>query len=101
MPFRVEFAARAERDLDNIFQFIHAIESGAATKWFDGLEHAIDGLATLPERGAVTEYDRKLRCLLYGNKPHIYRILYRIDARAHCITIRHIRHCARKPLKKL
>jgi toxin ParE1/3/4 len=47
----------------------------------------------------LTEYDPKLRYLLYGNKPHVYRILYRIDEKSRTVAIRHIRHGARTPIK--
>jgi plasmid stabilization system protein ParE len=99
MPYHVELSKRAELDLERIFDFIDAAESRAAAKWFNSLENLIASLATLPDRGTLTDYDRKLRYLLYGNKPHIYRILYRINERSKTVAVRHIRHGARKPLK--
>jgi len=101
MPYHVELMKRAERDLKNIFEFIHAAESQVAAKWFNGLEETISGLATLPDRGMWTDYDPRLRYLLYGNEPHVYRILYRIDEKSRTVAIRHIRHGARKPLKSV
>ncbi len=98
MAWRVELTARAERDLEQIFQFINATDSATAARWFDGLEDTIESLNTLPERGTTTDYDPNLRFLLYGNKPHIYRILYRIHARPDRVIVTHIRHGARKPL---
>lgn len=98
MAWRVDLTARAERDLEQIFQFIDATESAAAARWFDGLEDAIQSLSILPERGAATHYDPNLRFLLYGNRPHTYRILYRIHARPDRVTITHVRHGARRPL---
>jgi toxin ParE1/3/4 len=99
MRYHVELLKRAERDLKGIFEFIHAADSQAAARWFNGLEGTIAGPATLPDRGMLTDYDSKLRYLLYGNKPHVYRILYRIDEKSKTVAIRHIRHGARKPLK--
>lgn len=55
----------------------------------------------------VTNYDRHVHFLLYGNKPHIYQILYRINEASKTVSvshirhIRHIRHGARKPLQSL
>jgi|SRR5215472_596989 len=98
MVWDVEFTARAERDLEQIFQFINATDSVAAARWFSGLEDAIESLETLPRRGVMTGYDPNLRFLLYGSKPHIYRILYRLNARHRCVTVVHIRHGARSPL---
>jgi toxin ParE1/3/4 len=99
MPYHVELSKRAVLDLKRIFDFIDAAESRAAAKWFNGLEDVIATLATFPDRGMLTDYDQKLRSLLYGNKPHVYRILYRIDENSKTVAIRHIRHGARKPLK--
>jgi toxin ParE1/3/4 len=98
MAYSVEFSRRAERDLGQIFAAINAEQSQAAARWFDGLQTHIEKLATLPDRGTLTPYNPKLRFLHYGNKPHIYRILYRIDHRSNRVLIVHIRHGARAPL---
>jgi plasmid stabilization system protein ParE len=98
MAYRVELSRRAELDLRRIFGFINAVESIAAAEWLFGLQDHIQSLTTLADRGTVTEYDSGLRYLLYGNKPHLYRILYRIHAVSGVVRIVHIRHGARKPL---
>ena len=98
MAYHVELSKRAELDLQRIFRFINAFESEAAERWFDGLEDRIQRLSKLPNRGTVTDYDSNLYFLLYGNKPHVYRILYRINETSQSVVIRHIRHGARKPL---
>ena len=98
MAYRVELAKRAELDLQRIFRFINAFESQAAAIWFDGLEDRIQSLGKFPNRGTGTDYDPNLYFLHYGNKPHVYRILYRIDETSQRVVIRHIRHGARKPL---
>jgi plasmid stabilization system protein ParE len=99
MAYRVELSRRAEMDLRRIFGFINAAESAAAADWFFGLQDHIQSLTTLADRGTITDYDPALRYLLYGNKPHIYRILYRINPSSSLVRIVHIRHGARKPLK--
>ncbi len=98
MAYQVELSRRAELDLLHIFAFIHASESQSAAHWFSGLESQIQSLGDLPSRGTVTEYDLGLRFVLYGKKPHVYRILYRIDESSHLVGVRHIRHGARKAL---
>jgi toxin ParE1/3/4 len=100
MAYRVELSRRAELDLLRIFAFIHASESQGAARWFCGLESQIQSLADLPNRGTVADYDQDLRFVLYGNKPHIYRILYRIDEESESVAVRHIRHGARKALSR-
>ena len=42
---------------------------------------------------------RKLRHLLYGNMPHVHRIIYEVDERRKAVWVLHIRHGTRKTLK--
>src|SRR5579864_8981615 len=48
-----------------------------------GLEEAVYELEAFPYRCPVVpetrKVKRKLRHLLYGNKPHVYRVIYEID----------------------
>ena len=96
MTYRVEFTDRAFRDLAILYVEKHVNEFLAAARWFNGLERAVDGLAILPRRCAVApehrKTGRKLRQLLYGKKPHVYRIIFEIDEPhklVHVLTIRH------------
>jgi toxin ParE1/3/4 len=82
-------------DLESIYGNIDAGNSHAAAQWFNGLEDAIFSLDRLPDRGVRTAEDHNLRQLLYGNKPHIYRIIYEIDRSRTRVLILHIRHGAR------
>src|SRR5271157_587633 len=76
MTFRVELTSRAQRDLAAIYEYIHAGSSTHAFRWFNGLNDAILSLENHPERGKVTRENSRLRQLLYGTKPHRYRIIY-------------------------
>jgi toxin ParE1/3/4 len=42
---------------------------------------------------------RELRHLLYGKKPHVYRILYEVDERRQTVWVLTVRHGARRRLK--
>jgi toxin ParE1/3/4 len=95
MEFLVELTDRAGRDLEAIYRYIHAESSERAFEWFNGLEAAIFNLASQPERGTRTPENPELRELLYGNKPHVYRVIYRIEKRAGKLMVLHIRHGAR------
>lgn len=95
MPFHVEVAARAKRDLEDIYQYIQAEQSQQAHAWFNGLYEALHSLGEMPERFPVIREDAALRHLLYGNKPHIYRVIYHVDDRSKQVTILTIRHGAR------
>jgi plasmid stabilization system protein ParE len=96
MAYRVELTDRAHRDLRSIYRRIHADDSRSAFAWFNGLETLVYSLDEFPNRGAVTPEDENLRHLLYGNKPHVYRIVYRVYERAKKVRVLHIRHGARK-----
>jgi toxin ParE1/3/4 len=103
MTYRVEFADRAARDLEILYKEKNAAESHAAARWYNGLEEAVDALASYPNRCPVVpkarKVKRKLRHLLYGKKPHVYRVIYEIDEGRQAVWVLHIRHGARKKLK--
>ena len=103
MAYVVELTVRVLRDLDSIYDRIHAVESPSAAAWFDGLELAISGLQGFPHRcppaPESTAAKRKLRQLLYGKKPHVYRVIYWIDEDARRVSVLTIRHGARRPAK--
>ena len=44
MAYRVEFAARAARDLEILYVEKNAAESHAAARWYKGLEEAVYAL---------------------------------------------------------
>ena len=94
MAYLVRTMPRAERDLDAIFLYINAASSPAAEEWFRGMVDAIASLANHPSRNPKTRESPGLRQLLYGNKPHIYRIIYSIDAQRQRVDILHVRHHA-------
>ncbi len=101
MIFRVEVTAEAERDADAILEWLlsqHAGETGM--RWFISLEDAILSLAKFPERCALAPESKafpfEVRHLLYGHKPHVYRILFMIDHGT--VQILHIRHGRRRPV---
>jgi toxin ParE1/3/4 len=96
MEYRVELTDRAKRDLSYLYAEINAAESSAATRWFNGFEDAVGALARLPRRYPIAPEGRRakqrLRHLLYGNRPHVYRAIYEIDESrkvVHVLTIRH------------
>lgn len=100
MAYRVELTARAGRDLRSIYARIHAVDSEPAFAWFNGLETLVYSLDELPNRGAATPENKQLRQLLYGDKPHVYRIVYRVHEGAKKVRVLHIRHGARESFEK-
>jgi plasmid stabilization system protein ParE len=87
---------RAQRDLSGLYDWIDASETDAALAWYRGLKDAILTLRNDPNRCSSTPEDRGLRHLLYGNKPHIYRVIYRVSDKQRQVDVLHIRHGARR-----
>ena len=103
MAYRVEFAARAARDLEILYVEKNAAESQAAARWYNGLEEAVHALATHPQRCSVAPEARKLkrnlRHLLYGKKPHVYRVIYEVEEKQQTEWVLTIRHGARRKVQ--
>jgi toxin ParE1/3/4 len=103
MTYLVEFAARAARDLEILYKEKNAAESHAAARWYNGLEEAVYALASFPQRCPVApearRAKRKLRHLLYGKKPNVYRAIYEVDEELQTVWVLTIRHGARRKVK--
>jgi toxin ParE1/3/4 len=100
MTYLVSLTARAERDLALLFEAIHADDSETALIWYRGLKKAILSLETLPNRCPPTNENARLRNLLYGSKPHIYRVIFRVLEKERRVEVLHVRHGSRRPLKR-
>ena len=89
-------SARAERDFATIYKDVRAGQSDKAWEWYVGFKEAILSLGQLPYRCPVTPGKDDLRQLLYGNKPHVYRIIFRVLETKKAVEVLHIRHGARR-----
>ena len=99
MAYRIKIMPRAERDLAARYQQINAEHSGAALKWYRSLKGAILSLEQSPNRCGVTPESSKLGHSLYGHKPHIYRVIYRVLEKHKEVEVLHVRHGARNEFK--
>jgi toxin ParE1/3/4 len=99
LNYEVNLTPRAERDFILLFADINAASSVAARKWYTGFKEAILTLEEYPLRCPLAPESKRLRHLLYGNKPHIYRAIFRILEKQQKVEILHIRHGARKRFK--
>jgi toxin ParE1/3/4 len=99
MAYLVKITPRAERDLTLLYEAIKVEPSEAALEWYQGLKKAILSLQEKPNRCPTAQELDGLRHLLYGNKPHIYRVIYRILERQKCVEVLHIRHGARRKIQ--
>ena len=96
MAYRVKMSARAERDFATIYKDVRAGQSDTAWEWYVEFKEAILSLGQLPYRCPVTPEKDDLRQLLYGNKPHVYRIIFRVIETKKAVEVLHIRHGARR-----
>jgi hypothetical protein len=100
MRYRVDVAASAEAELEQLYLWVveQAPHQGAA--WFNGLEQAILSLDQNPERCAIAAESldpaNPIRVLLYGRRPYVYRIFFMIDSAARAVRVVHVRHGAKK-----
>jgi len=99
MGYLVNLTARAERDLAHLYDEINAEHSDAALRWYMGFKEAILTLEDDAKRCPVTPESGKFRHLLYGNKPHVYRAIYRVLEKQKRVELLHIRHGAKKSFK--
>ena len=103
MAFRVELSDRAQSDIAAIYDWLRSQQAGdAGERWFVALRGAIASLSALPSRCPVAPESRdasiEVRQLLYGQKPHVYRILFAIENDV--VHVLHIRHGRRRPLRQ-
>ena len=96
MAYLVNLTARAKRDLASLYGEIHVRESDKAFIWYRGLKEAILSLEDMPNRCPMTRERARLRHLLYGHKPHVYRVIFRVFEKQRRVDVLHIRHAARR-----
>lgn len=101
MAYVVSLTARAASDLARLYREIDAEQSEAALAWYQGLKQAILALEEQPNRCPATPESKDLRHLLYGNRPHIYRVIYRVLEKHTQVQVLHIRHGARRGFTEL
>ena len=101
MAYLVRITPRAERDFGDLFLEISASESEAAFRWYRGHQESILTLREHLYRCPATPERKQLRHLLYGNKPHVYRVISRIVEKQKRVDILHIRHGAQQPFTAL
>ena len=82
-----------------LFDAIDAGHSSAALKWYKDFRAAILSLKEHPNHCPETPENTKLRRLLYGHKPHVYRVIYRVAEKSNRVDILRIRHAARQAFK--
>lgn len=102
MAYRVETTTQAEDDAAAILDWLLKQQAGeTGIRWFLALAEAIATLAKFPERCPLapdnSAFPFEVRQLLYGRKPHAYRILFTIESNT--VYVLHIRHGRRNPVR--
>ena|SRR5215467_1928436 len=101
MQYLVRLADRALRDMKRIYEYVERTSLESAFAWFNDFEKAVYSLERYPERGRAIPENKKLRHLLFGKKPSVYRIIYAVGTHRLVVNIVHIRHGARSSLRRL
>ena len=100
MAYRVVLADSAKADADRLYDWVVEKAPIRGPAWFEELTDALYSLNQLPRRCPLAreaaEAKREIRCLLFGKRPHVYRILYEVDETRKTVSILHIRHGARQ-----
>ena len=98
MAFSVRLMLRASEDAERIYGRVSKEAPLKGQEWYNRLVETLYSLERFPERGRVIESlstpANTIRQLLYGRRPHSYRIYF--DVVAATVRILHIRHGARK-----
>jgi toxin ParE1/3/4 len=84
MAFRVEITEEAEHDAKAILDWLISEEAGeAGLRWFQRLKEAIASLDIFPGRCPLApenkDFPFEVRHLLYGRRPHVYRVIFRVE----------------------
>jgi plasmid stabilization system protein ParE len=89
MAFHVELAESARADAERLYERVTAAAPYRGPIWYRRLMLAIQSLRNNPERCPVAP-----RQLLFGKKPHVYRVLH--ELRGNTVYVLHIVHGARE-----
>lgn len=99
--FRVIIQPSASAEMEEAFLWIAEQNPEAAVYWFHGLEEAIRGLESMPERFPLAPendaFREEIRRLIYGRRTGRYRVFFTI--RGDSVHVLHVRHGARDYLE--
>jgi plasmid stabilization system protein ParE len=97
MSYAAIFSGPALEDIDAAYMWL-AQRTANAPAWYNGLLDAILSLQDNPLRCPLApennEASEEVRQLLYGHRPHLYRVIFSI--RNDTVWILHVRHGARR-----
>ncbi len=97
MKFKVEYSARAERDLYAAYAYVAQDAPLNALRWLEGLEEAMASLSAFPERCPPAPESAALGFELRQQVHGSYRVLFVIEGSS--VKVLHIRHGRRDVVK--
>ncbi len=102
MAWQVVLANSAKADAGAIYDWVVAKSPVNGPAWFEELIDCLYSLEEMPFRCSLareaSEARREIRCLRFGRRQHVYRILYQIEEPRKMVWILHIRHGALRDL---
>jgi plasmid stabilization system protein ParE len=101
--YHVALADSASADADAIYNHIVETAPSRGDEWFEKLMTCLYSLDKMPRRCPLAreakKAKREIRCLLFGRRRNVYRILYEVDEAKRTVWILHIRHGARRDVE--
>ncbi len=98
MAYQIVLADTATADANEIYDWVAQRATIRGPEWFEELMDCLYSLESFPNRCPLareaTEAKRQIRCLHFGKRRHVYRILYEVDESRKTVFILHMRHGA-------
>jgi plasmid stabilization system protein ParE len=96
--YRVLLADSANADVERIYDWVCSRAPAKGAVWFEELIDSLYSLERLANRcpfaSEAEKAGREIRCLSFGRRRGVYRILYEVDEKRQTVWILHIRHAA-------
>jgi plasmid stabilization system protein ParE len=90
MTYEVDISPDALDEYDAAYEWLLEQTPQYAPAWYNAVADALLSLAENPMRCPKVDPEGDLRYLLFGNKRHAYRIIFRIRGSTVCVySIRH------------
>ena len=103
MGYQAVLSETAKADANQIYDWIVERAPVRGPVWFEELVDGLYSIEQFPYRCPLAreaaDVGREIRCLLFGNRKHAYRILYEVDDTNQTVWILHIRHGALRDLE--
>lgn len=104
MAFRVRPTRNAETEIMEAYEWMLENYPDRAADWYNDLFETLASLQDFPNRCPLalenSLFTQEVRQLLQGKGKSVFRILFTIQPEEEMVYILHIRHSARRPLRR-